>query len=52
MKKMENKEVNDITEEEKEEAIKIYCLAEDKLMSLAEEESELESKIAELKKQL
>lgn len=41
---------NNITEEEKEEAIKIYCLAEDKSMSLVEEEHALESKIAKLKK--
>ena len=49
---MKNNEVNTITEEEKEENIKIFCLAEDKLMDLAEEKHELESKIAEEKKKL
>ena len=36
----------------KEEAIKIYLLAEDRYMDLAEEKLELKSKIAEKKKKL
>ena len=49
---MNEKEVIKITEEEKEEAIKIYCLAEDKLMDLAEEKRILEKEIEEKNNQL
>lgn len=44
-----NKE-NSLTEEEKEEAIKIIVLAEDKLFDLTKEKRKIEEKITELKK--
>jgi len=45
-------EENNITEEEKEETIRIIILAEDKLFSLNEEKIKIENEIAKLKNQL